>query len=157
MGQVLRILAPGWGHGFKKAALVLIVGVFSAAVIALLTAVGGQNDTGLLGVPGDTLTEAGIQIRLADTNSVSAEVPADSARASAGFPRQPTREIRLGYLTTTIDKTERLVWIVNFDPSGLEFPGGPRDTGIGQTQVALAFVDATTGEFVMGFANGGPH
>jgi hypothetical protein len=151
MGQVLRILKERAASGFSALAL----GAALSAALFMLSGSGGEPTPALQGISDRALEDAGLHVRIAPQPPGGSLVIVNEARDAAGFPGQALRETRLGYLSTSLEPKERLVWIFNFDPNGISVPGGPPNSRKAPTSFAAAFVDAQTGEFIMGFASGG--
>ena len=138
----------------------LIAGTL-VALMFVLTAQGGSPPVvvDLQGVPPDALVRDNI-ILTKRAPGAAAKVTADQARRAAGFQDAGVREILLTHLLSTQNQPQidRLVWVVNFDPPGVELPGGPLGAPHSSTPIfMLAFVDAETGEFLFGTADSGPN
>lgn len=136
--------------------LAISIAVTTASVLFLTAQVGRseQREPIVQGVPSGRLAELGVFLE-ATTTVETDVVDAGLAREAAGFSHLPVRETLLAVLTTELNPVPRLVWVVNFNPDNVDLPGGPPGSDKGSPAFMLAFVDATTGEFVMGVAEGG--
>lgn len=129
----------------KLASLTLLL-----AVILVFQQSAGSIDSAplLLGVSPDELAANGIV--LSAPRSSDHPISGDTATEKAGFDA-PVKETRL--LHVQHGGISRDVWVINYEPSAFPVPGGmPGRTDSGYASLALAFIDADSGEFLFGFS-----
>jgi hypothetical protein len=146
----------GWGAPILAT---LAVGALAVSYV-LIGPSGGTAQQYLDGVPADVLATRGIVLSEAPAG-YEPRVTADDAREAALYPNAPLREVKLANLKTVATddmsiniRVDQVVWVLNYEPSGIRVPGGPVGTSVNKTEYSLAFVDADTGEFLFGFASG---
>jgi hypothetical protein len=143
---------------------IALFGSVSVSTVVAVAAVLGNTSNGsagelLRGVPPDAIQGQGIELTEASM-SFAPSITQEAARKSAGFAGVPVREIKLVHVANDEKSPVGIsmhldndVWAFNFEPTGLNLPGGPVGSAPNKTNYAVAFVDATTGDFLFGFAS----
>lgn len=133
-----------------------------AAVVLFIDYSRTSADVVLVGVSAEDLEKGGVQLTPVENEAV-AGVTAKEAKSAAANKRTGavSRQTILARLSGRSDASNRLVWVVNVDPSsvGGALPGGgvnlddpnsePRYAGVMmRDQYLLMFFDAETGAFI---------
>ena len=141
--------------------LAIVVGSIGfAAMFVAITAGGSTHDIELAGVDGDKL--AAFDVKLLEPEGEPAIGAAEAESAAKGFGGTAEAKVKEAVLvrlvrTTAHPPVDTLAWALNYDPktvstfiSGPGSPDGfqPRPC-TGPPTFHIAFVDATTGRFIM--------